>query len=413
MLKHLTIAAAFLATGTTVFAQQTAVDETLLEAARSNMIEISRNADGSLSGPGWERLMTEAENSQFFMIGEQHATADIADIEAAIHRGLAERGYNYMAAEIGPWSTRYAEQLFRDNDDITTAIRSAPGNGYGLPFLSFAEDAELHAQAVRLSPHSSEALWGVDQEFIAAAPILLPLLESLTRTEAQRAALAPFQDIAESDPMAIGADAPDIFAALRSAFDTGEDQEALSLVDAIILSNRIYAPFTGRGGSSYPANLLRENYMKRNFLEHFERAEERDGTPPRVFLKLGANHVMRGRSLTNVPAMGDFIVEWGRSRNFEAINIIIDCLGGEAVNVLSGTSSPCESYIVEDGSIITNLAEGRALTLIDLRPLRALVRRSSTIEDSTRTLIFSFDYYLGVANVSPATLIPNPMRPPE
>jgi hypothetical protein len=413
MLTTFPIAIAFLLNGTVALAQPATVDERFVDTARSNLLEISRNADGSLSGPGWERLMDEAESAQFFMIGEQHATADIAQIAAAIHRGLATRGYDYMAAEFGPWSARFAEQLFRENDDVVSAIRSAPGNGYAIPFVSFAEDAQLHAQAVRLSPHMSEALWGVDQEFIAAAPILLPLLEALVRTEEQRTALTSFQNLVAGDPMAVGADTPDIFAALRAAFNTGEDQDALTLVDAIILSNRIYAPFTGRGGSGYDANLLRENYMKQNFLDHFMQAERRDGTPPRVFLKFGANHVMRGRSLTNVPALGDFIVEWGRTRNFEAVNIMIDCLGGEAVNVLSGTNEPCESYIVEEGSIITELAEGRPLTLIDLRPLRAVVRSNTAIDDSMRTLIFSFDYYLGVADVSPATLIPEPMQPPE
>jgi len=413
MLKHLAITMAFLATGTAALAQPATVDETLADAARSNMFEISRNADGSLSGPGWERLMAEAENAQFFMIGEQHATADIAEIEAAIHLDLAERGYEYMAAEIGPWSTRYAEQLFRENEDIIAAIRSAPGSGYALPFLSFAEDAELHAQAVRLSPHTSEALWGVDQEFIAAMPVLLPMLEGLSRTEQQTAALAPLRELSVGNPMALGADAPDMFAALRTAFDTGEDGEALELVDAIILSNRIYAPFTGRGGTGYSANLLRENYMKRNFLEHFTRAEQRDGEPPRVFLKFGANHVMRGRSLTNVPTLGDFIVEWARVRNFEAVNIMIDCLGGNAVHVLSGAFAPCESYLAGDDPMIAGLAEGRALTLIDLRALRPLIRSSTAIDDATRTLIFAFDYYLGVADVSPATLIPEPMLPPE
>lgn len=388
-------------------------DTALMEAARANTLEIIRNDDGSLSGNGWERLMTDAENAQFFMIGEQHATADISEIETAIHAGLAERGYSYMAVEIGPWSTRYAERLLRENDDIVAAIRSAPGNGYALPFLFFAEDAELVDQAVQLSPHPSEVLWGLDQEFIAASPLLVPMLGVLARTDAQNAAINPLAEMAGDDPMALGEEAPEMFAALRLAFDTGEDDEALALVDAIILSNRIYGPFTGRGGSIYSANLSRENYMKRNFLDHFERAEQRDGGPPRVFLKFGANHMMRGRSLTNVPALGDFIVEWGRTRDFETVNIMIDCLGGNAVEVLSGASAPCETYSLEDGSIITTIAEGRPLTLIDLRPLRATVRRSSTLDAATRDLIFAFDYYLGVADVSPATLIPDPMQPSE
>lgn len=406
------MAAAFalLAATSTPAQEPESPDNALMEIARANTLEITRTEDGRLTGEGWERLIADAASAQFFMIGEQHATADIAEIETAIYRGLVDHGFNYMAVELGPWSTRYAETLIRESDDYMSAIRTAPGDGYALPFLFFAEDAELVQQVVRLSPSPSETLWGVDQEFVAAAPLLIPMIEALARTDAQHAVLASFDELAASNPMAIGAEAPDLFAALRAAFDTGEDDNALEMVDAIILSNRIYRPFMGSGEPTYPANLLRENYMKRNFVDHFERIERRDGSPPRVFLKFGANHVMRGRSLTNVPAMGDFIVEWGRSRDFRAVNILIDCLGGEATEPLSGATIPCESYMLDEGSLLARLAEGQSLTLIDLRPLRAAVRRGSTIDAGTRDLIFAFDYYLGVADVSAATLIPPPMQ---
>lgn len=407
-----TIAAiAFLSSAS--IAQPELEEDPLIEATTANILAIERHPDGSLSGPGWEQLMRDAEAAQFFLIGEQHATADIAEIEAGLQRGLASRGYDHMAVEIGPWSTRFAENLIRTQSDLAAAIRSAPGNGYAIPFLFFAEDAALVHQAVESSPAQFDVLWGLDQEFIAAAPVLLPMLGERARTTAQFDAIAAFEALSDANPMALGAGPPEQFDALRAAFNTGEDQAALELVDAMILSNRIYGPFTGRSGPIYPANLLRENYMKQNFVDHFARTDARDGQPPRVFLKFGANHMMRGRSLTNVPALGDFIVEWGRPRGFDAVNILIDCIGGEAVEVQTGGTAPCESYMLDADSIIHRLTAGRPLTLIDLRPLRSLVRSDSAINQATRDLIFAFDYYLGVANVSPATLIPDPMQLPE
>ncbi|QLC24282.1 hypothetical protein HFP57_04050 [Parasphingopyxis algicola] len=405
--------AALLVTGTGATAQTAAVEDVLGEAVRASMLDIARDAEGNLYGSGWDRLMTDAAEAQFFLIGEQHATADIAEISAAIHRGLAQRDYEYMAVEIGPWSTRYAEQLIRENNDAVAAIGDAPGGGFALPFLFFAEDAELTAQAVRLSSASSHALFGLDQEFIAAGPVLALRLEELVRTDEQRSVVAAFAEATAANVMYLGTAEPEQFAPLRTAFDAGEDAEALALVDAMLLSNEIYGPFVRQTGPIYPANLARENYMKRNFLDQFARIEERDGHPPRIFFKFGASHMMRGHSTTNVPALGDFLVEWGRTREFGLVNVMIDCRDGSVVDVRSGAISPCQSYMLEEGSLLGEAADGRALTLIDLRPLRSLIRSSTEIDDASRDMIFAFDYYLAVADVRPATVIPAPIVPAE
>ncbi len=401
--------------GAPVAAQETdASPEPGFEAViAAHILPLERDADGGFSGAGWDRMMADAERAQFFLVGEQHASADIVEAAAAIHRGLAARGFDHMAVEIGPWSTRYAEALIRGADDPIDAIRDAPGDGYGLPFLFFAEDTELVAQAIALSLAEAPVLWGLDQEFVAGASILAERLETLARTPEQNAAVAAFAAAAAQDPMYLGAAEADAFDALRNAFDTGADAEALALVDAIRLSNGIYGPFMRRSGPIYPANLARENYMKRNFLDHFERAEARDGVPPRVFFKFGANHMMRGRTLTNVPALGDFLVEWGRARDFDVVNVMIDCLSGESTDVLSGRIVPCESYALDEGSLLARATEGQAVALIDLRPLRALIRSSTEIDEASRQTIFAFDYYLGIADVGPATLIPEPMQPPQ
>lgn len=384
---------------------------TIREAIQAQQLEITRHADGSLSGAGWDRLIEDGARAQFFLIGEQHATADIGEIASAMHAALVPHGYQYMAMEIGPWSTRYAEQLLRNTDDIVAAIGSAPNNGFSLPFLFFAEDARLAQQGIALSPSPSETLWGIDQEFIAAAPILAMRLETLTQTDAERAAVQIFSEEAAADPMYLATTGSETYTDLRAVFERNRHVEALAIVDAMLLSNTIYRPFVHRTGDIYSANLTRENYMKRNFLDHFNRNEARDGQPPRVFFKFGANHMMRGHSTTNVPALGGFLVEWGRTRNFGVVNVMIDCIGGESVDVRSGVTSPCQSYILEDDSLIRSIVGDQPLVLIDLRPLRAQIRSRTEIDRASQDLIFAFDYYLAVADVEPATVIPPPMMP--
>lgn len=403
MIKRFAVAAMLMAASATAVAQPAEDQNPLLAAAEVHTLEIVRHEDGSLSGTGWGQLIADGSEAQFFLIGEQHATADIGEISQAMYRALNRHGYDYMAMEVGPYGMAAAEAMVREGtlrDYIAT-----PGNRLVIPFLFYSEDLAIVEDAARRSDAPSDIFWGIDQEFIAGGPLIAARLEGLARTETQRATVADFAALAAANPMAVGAADPDAFAALRAAFDTGEDREALEIVDAILLSNSIYAPFTGRGGPIYPANLTRENYMKDNFLRAFDRIEARDGTPPRVYFKFGASHMMRGLSNTNVPALGNFLVEWGRTRDFAVVNVMIDCLGGDMRDPRSGEMRPCESYLLEEGSLIREAAGDAPLTLIDLRPLRALIRRDTEIDAGSRALIFGFDYYLGVANVRPATMV--------
>lgn len=404
-MKQFAIAAALMATGTAATAQQSGEESPLRAAADANVLEIVRHSDGSLSGAGWDRLIDDGSEAQFFLIGEQHATADIGEISGMIYRALDGHGYDYMAMEVGPYGMAAAEAMLAEREGALRDYIATPGNTLVIPFLFYSEDLAIVEETARLSDAPSDIFWGIDQEFIAGGPLLAARLEELARTEVQRQAVADFAELTANNPMAVGAAQPEEFAALRTAFDTGEDEAALEIVDAILLSNGIYAPFTGRGGPIYPANLRRENYMKDNFLRTFERTEARDGAPPRVFFKFGASHMMRGLSNTNVPALGNFLAEWGRTRDFEVVNIMIDCLGGEMRDPRSGDTRPCQSYLLEEGSLIREVAGDAPLTLIDLRPLRALVRRDTDIDAGSRALIFGFDYYLGIADVRPATVV--------
>lgn len=407
MIKGFLLAVGLIGSGATALAQPASDPDPLREAAEQNVLEISRNADGSLSGAGWDQLVADGAAAQFFLIGEQHATADIGEISRALYRALDPHGYDYMAMEVGPYGMAAAEAMLREEPASLRAYIAEPGNGLVIPFLFFSEDLEIVEDAIQLSDAPSDIFWGIDQEFIAGGPLLLPQLEALARTDPQRAAVTAFASLTQANPMAVGMTPPDEFASLRAAFDTGQDAEALAIVDAILLSNEIYAPFTGRGGPIYPANLTRENYMKTNFLHAFEAAEARDGAPPRVYFKFGASHMMRGLSSTNVPALGNFLVEWGRTRDFGAVNIMIDCIGGESRDPRSGDTGPCESYLLEEESLIGDFVSDAPLTLIDLRPLRALIRRSTEIDAGSRALIFGFDYYLAVRDVRPASLVGN------
>lgn len=290
-------------------------------------------ADGRLSGPGADLLAREIGTAHFFLVGEQHATATIAEIETALQRTAAEAGYAHTALEIGPTTAMEVERLVRSGPGRLTGYLRAPGHGFTVAFLLWTEEVALAEQAVTLSPAGANAIWGLDQEFVGSLPLLLPRLEALARTPAQREAVARLQVQSAANPMLLGTMPAADLEPLQAAFPFADNPVAAASVADLVLSNRIYAPFTGRGGSGYEANVARETYMKRNFLEAFTAAElgaeAADQSPPRVFFKFGANHMMRGFSTTDVPSLGNFVAEWGLSRGLTTANVYVGCVGGQ------------------------------------------------------------------------------------
>lgn len=370
-----------------------------VELIAERQLAISQQGS-TYTGPGWDRLLAEARDAQFFMVGEQHATADIALFATALHRELARLGYTHSALEVGPWSTAHAERLIRSGPGRLRDYIRAPGHAFTLPFLFFQEEIDLVEQIVAASPDREHALWGTDQEFIGSGAVIGETLAGLAVGESQIHAARDFARRSEADPMLVGSLGAAELDPLAAAF-VGNGP-ALDLIEALRLSSEIYAPFLGRSGSGYAANLRRENYMKLNFVRQFAEAEARLGSPPRVFMKYGGNHAMRGMTGTNVPGFGNFLAEWGLPRGFSMVNVMVDCAGGQALNPQTSQPGPCEPYFGPE-TLIGSMARRDRMTLIDLRALRPGLRRMTDLDPLSRQTILAFDYYLVIRDVRAAT----------
>ena len=364
------------------------------------VLPISETSPGRYAGAGWDQLIADGANSQFFMIGEQHGVADIVRFATTAQRVLAERGYTHAAIEVGPWSTDVAERQIRSGQGKLAAYLRKPGYRISIPFLFQQEEVHLAEQIVGSSPDRVDALWGLDQEFVFSGPVVVDVLGGLARTSGERASVLALASRVTAKPELIGAAPWAENAALETAF--AGNPKGREVVAALKLSNEIYAPFTGRGGTGYEGNLRRENYLKANFVKAFNAAEKRNGRPPKVFLKFGGNHAQKGFTGTNVPGLGNFLAEWGAARNFSFTNIMVECVGGQAHNPIEDKHLPCEAYYSKD-SAIARMPKPDRMTLVDLRPLRPLLRRMTDLDEESRKLILSFDYYLAIKDVRPAT----------
>jgi hypothetical protein len=341
----------------------------------------------------------DAAAAHFLLIGEQHATADIAAFAQALHATLAPRGYTHAAYEVGPYSTDHAERLIRSGNGALGAYIRRPGHSFVLPFLFFEEEVALAERIVAVSP-ARKTLWGLDQEFVGSGPVASDLLRRWAKTPQERAAAAAFAAKSAADPMLVGKLSDADLAPLEKAF--ARNKPARDLIAALRLSSEIYAPFMGRGGSGYAANLRRETYMKTNFVARFLEAERLQKQTPRVFMKFGGSHAMRGFTATDVPGFGNFLYEWGLPRGLGLLNMMIDCRGGDTLDPQTNQRVPCEPYFGKDAAL-AGIGKGAGMTLIDLRPLRPRLRRLKALDARTREMILAFDYYLVIENVKAAT----------
>lgn len=393
--------AVMLAAAGTAFAQEEAGENAALRALLDGHVHELTVEQGALSGPGGELLMERARRAQFVAIGEQHGTADIGEFAHAWFLALHPEGFDHMAIEVGPHSTRMAERLLAGPDGGFEADASARAGGLAYPFLFFQNEADLARDVVALHEGEGPALWGLDQEFIASGSILLDQLRPLARTDTQRDVLASIEAALAGQPFLVGNSPDSQWAGWVEAW--GEGEGARILADALY-SNRIYAPFTGRGGSVWLANQTRENGMKRLFAEHFAAAEALDGVPPRVFLKFGANHLARWDPSTLISSTANFLAEWGLPRGFTLYNVMADCASGQMVNVQAGGAIACPSYFGSTQGVLAGMI-GESPVVIDLEAIRPEVLAMQDADEDFVALVRNFDAYIAFPDTRPAPMV--------
>jgi hypothetical protein len=385
----------------TAQAQESALAEAVRDNARPLVF-----SEGGLSGDGGDWLNAQAANAHLVGFGEQHATADIARFAQAWFVDLDQAGFDHAVIEVGPWGTRAAEALLRDEVGAFEADAAVRADGLAYPFLFFQEEADLARMIVNRQTSGGPALFGVDQEFIAGGSILAERLAELAETPQQTDAVDTFAAALADNAWLLGAGDPEAFDPLATAFASGP-AEAQALIAEMQRSNRIYAPFTGRGGSGLLANTEREEGMRQYFLEAWTEISETSTESPRVFFKFGGNHLMRGHTNTHVPGFGGFLAEWGFAQGFDFFNVMVDCDGGEVTDPRSGAASACESYFPLEGSPFAGLSDAGPV-VIDLVALRRTAVRDGSLDPKLTRLILAYDAYVLLPDVAPATLVGQP-----
>jgi hypothetical protein len=284
---------------------------------------------------------------------------------------------------------------------------------FTIPFFFWREEAQMLERVVKSVPGQRDVVWGLDQEFVMAPTYLFEKLAAIATTERARATARKFAiSSAAADKAMITAKNPGAawmfsatdadIAELRAAFGTSQPAAAKTIIDELTASRDIYRTFNS--GGNYEANQVRADLMKRHFVEHYRAAQARGETRPKAVIKLGANHVFRGPSITNSYEIGSFAPEFALAEGGSAFNILLVVKRGtsnafrpfgsqESDKTKEYDLATSEEFAVFDMASVTSAAGDTSLTLIDLRPERSMLAGGplKRLGPTGRRLLNSFD----------------------
>jgi len=385
-----------------LFAAPLAAQDSLAALLRANAHPMQAGADGRLSGAGAELLLAAGRDAQFFLIGEEHGVAEIPRVAAGLFRELAPAGYRHLAIETGEF---LATELNR------RVLADANGAAYGAfvrehfpgaPFYNWREDAALLRTAIQAAGGGPDVLWGLDYDIVADRYTLRRLRDIAPTPRARAAAEAVIaradsalrQALATQNPgllmMFGGAD--DVYAPLRAAYAPAPGSEADRIIRLMETTRQVNA-YWGRG-EGYLSNLNRARLNKQQFMRYLDAATVREGRMPRVMMKFGSSHMVRGRTFTNVFDLGSLASEIADVKGSRSFGVLM--LGGEGTThavidprVFRSVEAPVE--VEPWARPFYDAADPRRWTVLDLRPIRARIPRLGTLPAETLQVLYGFD----------------------
>jgi len=366
----------------TTHAENTDSHNQLTEAAKEHRYRL--DFDGEVfSGPALERLLAAARDAQFLLIGEEHGIAENPMLVAQVFTTLVDDGYEKLAIEISPPMAAILDAAA--HDDGIEGLRKLFATPGGEPaFFGMREEAELIAAARAALPNASEVLWGVDYEVASDRPLLRQLqdMQRPPATDEPLGALIAASDAAWARYVETGspqyifsfAGDPVLVEALKDAWPA-PDESATQILDTLQSTLEInQAWMQGRGWES---NAQRAAFLRASFIDHWNRAKD-SGNTPKVLVKLGANHIVRGRNHTGTFDIGSMLPEIAAVEGARSVSVLVLPGKGSLTAVLNPSSwtyepKPAKDNYAEGIDVLTDAVYEDAFTLIDMTALRPIV----------------------------------------
>jgi len=362
----------------------------LLAALQGNRLPLTMT-DGP-AGPGWDWLVQQARDARFTLIGEEHGVAETAQLAGALFNTLRGSGYSRMAIELSPIIAQDIEAAGRRHGLQGILDFFAVPTTWSPMYLR--EEAQFLAAVIGAAPRNERVLWGCDRE-IFSDRYLIARLEPKVPPRARES----FTGLKEASANAWAQQTPFLFSqqdsavvsAVRTAWPN-PDREIATILRTLEESLAINA--LGRTGTAWDSSDRRARWM-RNCLA--ERLREERGSPLKVLMKFGYNHMIRGANYVNIfdlGAMTDEVAALGGARAFHILVLpgpgSRQAVLGPGRSFTSVSSDEFDEFRAGDQRLTRVLPNANATghEVIDLRALRPLAMRGleSWNPDVVRTI---------------------------
>jgi hypothetical protein len=372
--------------------------------------------NGAFSGPGWDLLVKEGQASQFFLVGEEHGVAETPTVVRELFRALQPAGYRHLALEISPPMATVLDGLaYKGLPKVASFFQEHPP---GVAFFTLKEEAELLVAARAAVAGDAPVLWGLDYEVTADRFLLDRLRGKAPEGPAKAAADALYEKSAAAwktvsetkNPAAFFSfsASPDVLADLRQAWPNPDPESALALevIEETLAINQLFV-----ANRNWESNERRAQLNRRSFLRHWNEAKAA-GPAPRVMLKFGASHMIRGRNVSEVFDLGNLASELAAVEGGKSFHLLV--IGGPGTehaifNPMELRYMPAPVDLADEEGLgpIVEKPFSESFTLIDLRPLRPLFSAARTRKSDPELLriVHGFDAILVLTGSRPSQML--------
>jgi len=312
---------------------------------------------------GADSLIRAGQASKVFMFGENHGVREIARFADLLYTKLSANRPRVLVTEIGPATAEEAALLVRENR--FEAFMRKRTNLHAVPFFFLEQEVPLLKSAVsQFDSIGFTAVWGLDQEFIAGAPVVFNRLEKLATTEQEIKAVKVAKRKAFFNPFLIGMGSGQALEDLREAFRESTSVRAKRITDQLVLSHDIYKK--QMGDDPKWSNERRETLMMENFLHYHHSTGD---SLPDLFLKFGSFHLHKGKSPTVQEALGFRIHQWAKDQGWNTTSLMVDAVSGQTLDPLMGGKKELPSVSQWQKSPFYSVIKDQPV-LFDLRAIK-------------------------------------------
>lgn len=391
---------------------QSTFDQKLREARYDLRIE-----GGKLTGGGGAVLEKAISSAQYVLIGEDHLTREIPQFASAVCDAMGPQGLTAMAVEVGPQVARMAEASLGKPDRISRMAALVNRYPDSVAFLNVKQESDLVEHCAEVSHNPNFHVWGLDQELMGSAGMLL---DQILATHPGPSATAVLMRM-KSEEQADAAHAKEtgdpskvfLFAASDAELAEGAatlkrdgNAAANELFQELIESHQIYL----KNMQGLPeSNSQRARLMKQHFRRDLDAATS-NSTRQRVLIKFGDWHLYKGINPLHQRDLGNYIAEIADGQGSASLHIcILGAKGTHATYAGYGRPMKLEPFVMTDDSdyrwlkpVVDNQVSG-AWTLYDLRNLR--FQKLGAVDPDMERVIYGYDLLVIVPELTPADSI--------